>query len=460
MSLRAKLVLALVLLSATATLAIGVWSYAATAARLEAEVDRSLDDAVSGLTEQYARDPFDLDHDGRTGRRPPPSGGETVFGGERPRSFEQILSQAVSAGGQVSSGTATALPVDADDLAVAAATTPGVTSRHDVVVDGEQYRMLTTSLGNGQGAVQVARSVAETDRVLGSIRTVTILAVVAIAALAGAAGWLIARQVTRRLVRLTDAADEVAATGRLDVEVPVTGADEAGRLGTAFNGMLDALAESKEAQQRLVQDAGHELRTPLTSLRTNIEVLARHADLPSETRARVLGDLDAETRELTDLVNELVELATERREDEPEERFGLAEVAERAAERVRRRTGRTVTVTADDSAVVARRGAVERAVGNLVDNAAKFDDGGTAPIEVTVAGGRVEVCDRGPGIPDADLPHVFDRFYRAVEMRSRPGSGLGLSIVRDVAEAHGGAAFASARPGGGACVGFTLPLAN
>jgi len=96
-------------------------------------------------------------------------------------------------------------------------------------------------------------------------------------------------------------------------------------------------------------------------------------------------------------------------------------------------------------------------VSNLMDNAAKFDTG-TAPIEVSVAGGRITVCDRGPGIEAEDLPHVFDRFFRAVGARSSPGSGLGLSIVSDVAHNLGGAAFACARDGGGACVGFEIPL--
>ena len=125
---------------------------------------------------------------------------------------------------------------------------------------------------------------------------------------------------TRRLARLTGVAEEVAATGRLDVPVPVGGSDEAGRLGTAFNEMLTALGRSRDAQQRLVQDAGHELRTPLTSLRTNVSVLRRHETLAPETRTRVIDDLDAETRELTGLVNELVELATDARDDEPAQR--------------------------------------------------------------------------------------------------------------------------------------------
>jgi two-component system sensor histidine kinase MprB len=103
-----------------------------------------------------------------------------------------------------------------------------------------------------------------------------------------------------------------------------------------------------------------------------------------------------------------------------------------------------------------------RAVSNLVENAAKFDRNGTAPIEIVVAGSmrpgaiRVEVLDRGPGIADLDLVRVFDRFYRAADARSLPGSGLGLSIVREVSLAHGGAPFALRREGGGSVIGFTV----
>lgn len=103
-----------------------------------------------------------------------------------------------------------------------------------------------------------------------------------------------------------------------------------------------------------------------------------------------------------------------------------------------------------------------RALSNLVENAVKFDERGTAPVEIVVAGParpgaiRVEVLDRGPGITDHDLARVFDRFYRAADARSLPGSGLGLSIVREVALAHGGAPFAFRRDGGGTVIGFTV----
>jgi two-component system sensor histidine kinase MprB len=261
------------------------------------------------------------------------------------------------------------------------------------------------------------------------------------------------------LARLTRAAADVQESGRLDVEVPVGGDDEVGRLGAAFNGMLGALAASRDDQRRLVEDAGHELRTPLTSVRTNLAVLRRHPDLDDETRAKIIDDLHAETEELVGLVEEVVALARGSTDGAPPEPVDLGEMARLVARRAERRHGRPVVVVADQSVVEAPPPALERAISNLVDNAAKFDSG-AGPIDIEVAGGRLVVHDRGPGIAEADARRIFDRFYRAEGARALPGSGLGLSIVRDVVERSGGRVEAAPRQGGGATVGFTLPLAT
>jgi two-component system sensor histidine kinase MprB len=448
MNLRVKLVLAVASVAAAATVAVGGWSYRAAGQRLRAEVDRSLDNAASDL----------LAVNGPRDYRP--KGPPRRLDGDdlaRPRQFQQILVQVIDARGAVVSGpTDLRLGVDQSDETVAAAQGSAAWLRRDVTVDGERFRVLTAPLGNGVGAVQLARSLTETDRLLASLRDRTILAVALVIVVAGALAWLVARRVTRRLVQLTAAAEHVTVTGQLDVSVPV-GADETGRLGTAFNAMLGALNRSKEDQQRLVQDASHELRTPLTSLRTNISVLRRYDHLDPDARRRLLDDLDGETRELAVMVDELVELATERRSNEPEQTVALGEVAASAVERARRRTSRPIVLAADASTVTGRPHALERAITNLVENAVKFDDRDGGPIEVNVQQRRVEVGDHGPGFEPADLPYIFDRFYRAVSARARPGSGLGLSIVRAVVESHGGRVFAENRPDGGAVIGFELP---
>lgn len=455
MSLRLKIVLALTLLSAGATAAIGFVSYTTISHELQETVDRSLDDAAR----QFQRIPSLGDSDDEGDGVPSIGGPINPPGRDRPRSFEQVLYQRLDVDGNVLvSGQNDALPVTDADRSVAASADPNARARFDVTIDGEPYRMLTVKSANG--AVQLARSLAESQRSLERILRSTLVAVVIVAALSALLGLLIARQVTRRLLRLTSVAGEVAQTGRLDVAVPVDGGDETGQLGRAFSAMLAALQASRHEQHQLVQDASHELRTPLTSLRTNVSVLRRRYDeLPTDSRDQLLADMDSETRELTDLVNELVELATDRRDDEQVQLVCLADVAERAAARARRRSGRDVVLTADESVVDGRPNGLERATQNLIDNACKFAPQG--PIEVTISSGSVMVRDHGPGLVESDIAQLFDRFYRSVVMRSQPGSGLGLSIVKSVVESHGGSVFArNAVDGqGGAELGFTLPIA-
>ena len=226
--------------------------------------------------------------------------------------------------------------------------------------------------------------------------------------------------------------------------------------------MLGALQRSRGEQQRLVQDAGHELRTPLTSLRTNLAVLRRHPDMAPDMQERILEDLDSEVGELTELVNELVAVASGELADQPPQDLRLAEVARRVAARVGRRRERSVVVevgvrVGEEATVFAPLAGIERAITNLVENAAKFDQS-DAEIRVEVDGGRLTVIDHGPGIPEDDLSLVFDRFHRATASRTLPGSGLGLAIVREIVERHRGTVSAVNRPGGGASVGFELPV--
>jgi two-component system sensor histidine kinase MprB len=134
----------------------------------------------------------------------------------------------------------------------------------------------------------------------------------------------------------------------------------------------------------------------------------------------------------------------------------LDDLVGRVVERARRRSGREILLTAEPAAVEGRPAMLERAVANLVDNALKWGPE-EEPVEVLVADGVVEVRDHGPGIDEADVPHVFDRFYRSPAARAMPGSGLGLAIVRQIVEAHAGKVWAAAAEGGGALVGFSIP---
>jgi two-component system sensor histidine kinase MprB len=207
-------------------------------------------------------------------------------------------------------------------------------------------------------------------------------------------------------------------------------------------------------------DASHELRTPLTAVRTNIDLLQRAPDLDPVERAALITETRLELDELTNLVTEMVELATDVRSEEPEEPVALGELVDEVTTRARRRTGRDITVTRDEPGVVlGRRSMLDRAVANLVANAVKFSPP-TDPVEVVVRGTTIEVLDRGPGVAAADAERVFDRFYRAENARTLPGSGLGLAIVKQIADLHGGTVALASRPDGGAVATLTLrPLA-
>jgi two-component system sensor histidine kinase MprB len=461
MTLRARLALALAVLAGVSVVVVAVVSYVATDHRLHDDVDAQLTSYAGRLRDPDGRSAGMLCDD-LSGRGPAPGGGPLPEIGSLLAGLPRGAVQCIDPHGTVIGWTgAVDLPADRAEQASLAAPTPGpgplpATSPTTVVVRGTPYRVVSvTRLGGG--AVRIARSLTDTNHVLSSLRNLSIGIGIAVIALAAVIGWLIALAATRPVLRLTDAAEAVGATGQLEIDVPRGGRDEVGRLTRAFRSMLDALNRSRSQQQRLVQDAGHELRTPLTSLRANIDTLRRHPDLGDEPRRQLLADLDGELRELTALVDELVALAIDRYDDEPPERVRLDELVAQAVDRVRRRSGRTVRLDDEPAAAEARPGQLLRAVGNLLDNAVKFSPDGT-PIEVTVRPGRIVVRDHGRGIAPADLPLVFDRFYRAVDVRSRPGSGLGLAIVRDAVEAAGGTVGAANDPDGGAVFTVELPV--
>jgi len=354
------------------------------------------------------------------------------------------------------------LPVGPEELAIAQSGTGS--GYRTVTVEGERFRLLTRGFGE-VGAVQFARSLEITEDTLRSLLARSIFFGLIGAALASALGWILARRATEPVKKLSDAAERVARTRDLGERIEVGGDDEIAGLATSFNTMLASLDTSREQQKRLVQDASHELRTPLTSMRTNVEMLQRHDTIEPEMRQRILADIGAELHELTELTSELVDSATEVPTAlELRAEVDLADVVEECADRARRRHRRTIEVhVADPPAaepiVVGDAGLLARAITNLVNNAVKFSPE-DSPVGIDVDGGTVLVRDRGPGIPEADLPFVFDRFYRSTAARSEPGSGLGLAIVEQIVTGHGGRVSARNRPEGGAQVGFTLPLAG
>jgi two-component system sensor histidine kinase MprB len=352
------------------------------------------------------------------------------------------------------------LPLGEPELRVSAGRAES--SIRTVSLEGTRYRVVAVpTTVRGQSLV-IAQSLEPQERVLQKLGVVMLLLGAAGVIAAGVAGWAVARNGLRPVRRITASAEHIARTEDL-TPLPVEGDDEIARLARAFNQMLTALAASRDRQRQLVADAGHELRTPLTSLRTNLDLLAQADEpgggtcLPPEARAELLEDVRAQIEELTTLIGDLVELARDEPLTHVVETVDLAEVAERAVARVRRRApGVTFDLSAESWWVVGEPAGLERAITNLLDNAAKWSPpGGT--VRVSLEDGVLTVDDHGPGIAKADLPHVFDRFYRSEESRSMPGSGLGLSIVAQVASRHSGDVAAQASPYGGARLTLALP---
>ena len=202
-------------------------------------------------------------------------------------------------------------------------------------------------------------------------------------------------------------------------------------------------------------DASHELRTPLTSLRANVEFLLREPGLEAHTP--LLTELRDETEDLGSLVSDLIELARHEGDEEPGVEVRLDELTATAVARAQRRAPGIDFVTELQAVTVTgRAGRIDRAITNVIDNAVKWSPPG-ATVEVSVASGEVVVRDHGPGIAAADLPHVFNRFYRSGDAHKLPGSGLGLAIVRQVVDTHGGTVSAERPPDGGTRLRLWFP---
>jgi two-component system sensor histidine kinase MprB len=364
------------------------------------------------------------------------------------------------------------LPVEARTRALAAG--GGEPFMRDATVEGIHLRVLAEPLGKGH-AVQFAQPLTEVDSLLSRLRLILALVLVGGIALAALLGRLVAGAAVLPLKRLTRATEHVALTQDLSRRIQTSPAgggaseDELGRLAVSFNAMLDALERSMSAldasvyaQRQLVADASHELRTPVTSLRTNIEILqqqGRHMD--ADEHDRLLVDVVEQIGQLTLLMNDLIDLARgeEPRSDTEDVRLDVlvGEVIDRAA---RQQPTTPLRAELEPTLVTGVPSRLERAVGNLVDNAIKYSPPGAAPVEVELRAGELSVRDHGPGISAEDLPHVFDRFYRGAGSRGRPGSGLGLAIVRQVAAEHAGTVTAEAAPGAGTLMRLRLPSAE
>jgi two-component system, OmpR family, sensor histidine kinase MprB len=300
------------------------------------------------------------------------------------------------------------------------------------------------------GAIEVVQELAPIDAALAQTRLLLVAFAAGAILLAAAFGALIGRAALAPVKRLTATVEEVTKTRDLSRRVAERGRDELSRLGTSFDAMLGQLETSLRSQRQLVADASHELRTPLTALRTNLELLERGQPTDPDERQQLLRDLVTQMERLTTLVGDLIEVAREEETPMPFEELKLDEVVHEVVDDVSFRYPKVqFNVTSAPSAINGVKVRVARAITNLLDNAAKYSPPG-ATVDVTVANGEVSVRDHGPGVAAEDAPRVFDRFWRSNDARQLPGSGLGLSIVKDVAESHGGSVTLERPVDGGA----------
>jgi two-component system sensor histidine kinase MprB len=450
MTLKNRLALYAGAAMAAAMILVSAVIYLAVRAQLRGQIDRYLVDRAAVVADTAGRERISRRLGGRPGREFPTEVPPPHLGG--PSGLTQLVLEDGST--LAPRNQEVAIPTDEQSRAVAT----GAREQYfnDVAVEGGRIRVLTTPVADGI-ALQVARPLNEVDQFLRWLLVVLTTGMVGGTLLAAGLGRVVAGTALAPVRDLTDAAERVAVTRDLAERISSDGSDELGRLASSFNAMLEALDASLKSQRQLVADASHELRTPLTSLRTNIEVLARNEGMARAEKEKLLADVIGQLDELTVLMGDLIELA---RGDEPDlvkEEVRLDLLTENAVERARRNWPNVRFVASlSPTTVQAVPSRVERAIGNLLDNAAKWSsrDG---IVEVNVHDGEVRVHDRGPGISEKDLPHVFDRFYRAAGARGMTGSGIGLAIVRQVAQSHGGTVSAEIAQGGGAVLMLRLP---
>jgi two-component system, OmpR family, sensor histidine kinase MprB len=461
MSLRRRIAAAATLAAAVVAIAVGATGYLSTRSHLIGQLRQELQ--TRAVPYQRAHPPDDQRAGGRgsgraTAHRARPRVGvppAPALGGA-PGYFQSVLVNGRAVAGD---GGNPELPVGPRVVQIAR---QGQGSFYrSATVRGIHVEILTVANRVDHTAVEVALPLTEVDSALSSLLETYALLVGGGVLLAGLLGTLIARSALAPITRFSERTEQVTSTLSSPQRLQETGASELRRLATSFNRTLDALERSIQAQRHLIADASHELRTPMAALRSNIQIFLESHRLPADERAGLQQAILDELDELTQLVADVVELARGSAPNEHTEPISLDEIVDRVVERARRRSPEIVFALELEPAVivnVAER--VARAVTNVIDNARKWSPPG-ATVEIGLHDGVLSVRDHGPGFAPADLPYVFDRFYRAEEARRMPGSGLGLAIVKHAAEAHGGSVVAANAVGGGARLEVSFgPLAD
>jgi two-component system, OmpR family, sensor histidine kinase MprB len=448
-SLRRRITGAATLAVAAVAVTLGVAGYLSTRSHLVGELQHELRGRAQPFLQPHTtgRGQQSASGGGAGGSRAPELPSEPTnppYGGA-PGYFQIVRPNgkvvAVTAGGSQ-------LPVDSQTLEIAKRARGSRFST--ATVGGIHVEILTVGDPYDHYAVEVALPLTPVDSVLSSLAlTYGVLVGVGIL-LAGVLGAVIARSALAPIERFSEQTEQVTSALDRPRRLEEKGASELRRLAASFNRTLDALERSIQAQRHLIADASHELRTPMAALRSNIQIFLEAHRLPEEEREGLQHAIVAELDELTQLVADVVELARGSAPSEHTEAIELDQIVTEAVGRAQRREAQLVfSLELEPTVIVNSPDRVNRAVTNVIDNARKWSppDG---QIEVMLRAGLLSVRDHGPGFEEADLQHVFDRFYRAEAARRMPGSGLGLAIVKQAAEAHGGAVEAANAPDGGA----------
>ncbi len=466
MTLRTRLALAAGLAVALAVAAAAVVVYFAVRSELRGEIDDSLRERATLATDRLRAAPQFERRGGRLrerggpllGARPAPPGERLPLPPDvQPPAFGGAAGviQLVRADGTLSSPDRASSEIPVDERVRSVARGTSGTYLTDKDVEGSHLRVLVQQAPDPGVALQVARPLDEVDGVLRRLLRILAAVVAGGAGLGIALGAVVARSALAPVRRFTDRTEALTHDPDPSHRLDAHGRDELARLAHSFNTTLDALERSIEQQRSLVADASHELRTPLASVRTNVQVLARAADMPSGERAALLQETEDQLAELSALVADVVDLARGAERDEPREDVRLDELVRHVVERMPARNDVRFETDLHPTTVHGMPAAISRAATNLLDNAVKWSPPGGV-VAVRVADGELRVMDSGPGFDPVDLPYIFNRFYRADSARGMPGSGLGLAIVKQIADSHGGKARADNARGGGAMLTVTF----
>ena len=457
MSLRTRVTLAAGGAVLVALVAASLIVYASVRSKLHEQIDASLVTASANLSTKLAGVEVSI----------PPKPTRVTFSGAGVAeiipslgALEKLAISSTPKGGKAPEGASAGkvlglLPLDKTDTAVAAGAQ--TTAFRTIDLGATTVRLYEVRYPNSaDGLIRVYRPLSEATATLRRVEWILVAITLGGVFAAALLGRLASAAVLRPVRALARGVEQVKATHDLSQRIPVSGSDEVARLGSAFNSMLAELEESERSQQQLIADASHELRTPLTAQRTNVELLAR-PDLPADRRGPVLASAVRGIEELSRLVNDLIQAARNGRSIDRREPVRLDTLVGAAVETIQRRAPEARFHFAFESCTVAAAAPrLERAIVNILDNAVNWTRNGE-PIEVAVAGGVVTIRDHGPGVPESDLPHVFDRFYRAAAARGLPGSGLGLAIVKQTVDDHGGTVTIANASGGGTVVTLSIP---